>query len=164
MDELTTRKLKRIEYGVEQRLRELRDGGELSGLPGEGAPLAPDPDAGDAWAVRHIVRTARVRPVWAELRAEIGERRARILTRLRAHLVWVERREALLERLPAERIARESAATRDADKRVRAELAEQVEELNGLVRRYNLMVTVASLELPLLRAERLLEVARAGRR
>jgi len=105
-----------------------------------------------------------VRPVWAELRSEIGERRARILTRLRAHLVWVERREALLERLPAERIARESAATRDADKRVRAELAEQVEELNGLVRRHNLMVTVASLELPLLRAERLLEVARAGRR
>ncbi len=159
-------KLRRIEYGVEQRLRELRDGGELSGLPGEGAPLPPDPDAdaGDAWAARHIVRTARVRPVWAELRAEIGERRARILTRLRAHLSWVERRAALLERLPAERIARESAATRDADKRVRAELAEQVEELNGLVRRYNLMVTVASLELPLLKAERLLEVARAGRR
>ena len=87
-------KLRRIEYGVEQRLRELRDGGELSGLPGEGAPLPPDPDAdaGDAWAVRHVVRTARVRPVWAELRAEIGERRARILTRLRAHLAWVERR------------------------------------------------------------------------
>src|SRR5438093_4205813 len=96
MDELTAPKLKRIEYGVEQRLRELRDGGELSGLPGEGAPLPPDPDAdaGDAWAARHIVRTARVRPVWAELRAEIGERRARILTRLRAHLAWVERREA----------------------------------------------------------------------
>src|SRR3989442_15089540 len=75
MDELTTPKLKRIEYGVEQRLRELRDGGELSGLPGEGAPLPPDPDAGDAWAARHIVGTARVSPVWAELRAEIGERR-----------------------------------------------------------------------------------------
>ena len=166
MDDLKTPNLRRIEHAVEERLRKLRDGGELSDLPGEGAPLPrdPDADAGDAWAARHIVRTAQVRPVWADLRQEIADRRTRILRRQRSHLAWVERRQELLGRLPAERIAGESAATKQADKRVRAEIAQEIDELNALVRRHNLIVKAASLELPLFSVERLLEVARADRR
>ena len=165
MDELGTANLRRIEHAVERRLRELRDGGELNDLEGEGGPLPPDPDAdaGDAWAARHIVRSAQVRPVWAELRQEIADRRTRILRRQRSHLAWVERRQELLGRLPAERIAGESAATKKADKRVRAEIAQEVDELNVVVRRHNLIVNAASLELRLFSVERLLEVARADR-
>jgi len=39
-----------METHVEARMRELRDAGELSGLPGEGNPLPADPDddAGEA--------------------------------------------------------------------------------------------------------------------
>ena len=95
--------------GVEARIRELRDRGELTGLPGEGQPLPPDPDdgAGAAWAGRHVLRTSDARPLWTELRREITERRMRIVTRLRGHLAWLERRKALLEHLPAERIVAE---------------------------------------------------------
>ena len=51
-DETPESKLRRIEMGVEARIRELRDAGELSGLPGEGQLLPPDPDsdASEAWA------------------------------------------------------------------------------------------------------------------
>jgi len=78
-------------------MRELRDAGELSGLPGEGSPLPADPDddAGEAWAARHVVRTSGAQPVWAELRRDITERRVRIVTRLRGHLAWVARRQEL---------------------------------------------------------------------
>ena len=44
------------------------------------------------------------------------------------------------------------------------EIAQEVEELNALVRRHNLIVNVASLELPLFSVERLHKVARADRR
>src|SRR5207244_8254628 len=109
VDDLGTGNLRRIEHTVEERLRELSAGGELNGLPGEGAPLPPDPDAdaGAAWAARHIARTAQLRPVWADLRQELADRRARLLRRQRSHLAWVERRQELLGRLPAERIASE---------------------------------------------------------
>ena len=92
-------------------MRELRDAGELSGLPGEGRPLPADPDdeAGEAWAARHVVRTAGAQPVWAELRRDITERRVRIVTRLRGHLAWVARRQELLEQMPSDRILSEVA-------------------------------------------------------
>jgi hypothetical protein len=66
--------------GLEARIRELRDAGELSGLPGEGQPLPPDPDAAasEAWAARHVLRTSGARPLWADLRRDITERRTRI--------------------------------------------------------------------------------------
>jgi hypothetical protein len=147
---------------VEQKIRELRDTGALSGLPGEGAPLPrdPDADAGDAWAARHLSRTARARPAWAELREDIGQRRRLIGARLRAHLAWKERRAAFLERLPAERILRERAATAEADARIARDVVAAIQELNALVRRHNLLVTVASLQLASVTEEELREAAK----
>jgi len=132
---------------IEQRIREMRDSGELSGLPGEGAPLPVDPDngAGDAWAARHLVRTSRARPEWVVLRQEIEELRSRLAARLRAHQAWLERRAALLDRVPAERILREVAATRAADERVRNQQRVVVGELEALVRQHNLLAPSASL-------------------
>ena len=150
---------------MEARIRELQDAGELAGLPGEGRPLPTDPDddASDDWAARHVFRTSGARPLWADLRRDIGERRARTVTRLRAHLVWLERRKALLEHLPAERIVAEIALTNDADARVRAELKSAIAELNALVRHHNLVVTATSLHLATATLEGLIEVARAPR-
>ena len=151
--------------GVETQIRELRDAGELSGLPGEGRPLPPDPDddASDAWAARHVLRTSGARPLWADLRRDITERRARILMRLRSHLFWLERRKTLLEHVPAERIVAEIKITSEADARVRAELAESIGELNALVRHHNLIVSATSLHLPTATLDGLIEVARASR-
>ena len=105
MDDIRTPKIS--ETRVEQQLRELRDSGALRGLPGEGAPLPADPDAdaGDAWAARHLSRGSAARPAWADLRQEIQHRTAGLIARLRAHDGWLSARAALLERLPAERIA-----------------------------------------------------------
>ena len=149
--------------GVEARIRELRDAGDLSGLPGEGQPLPPDPDddAGEGWASRHVLRTSGARPLWTELRREITERRMRIVMRLRGHLIWLERRKALVEHLPAERIVAEVALTNEADARVRAEVARSIGELNALVRHHNLVVTVTSLHLATATLEGLIDVARA---
>jgi hypothetical protein len=150
---------------VEARIRELQDAGELSGLPGEGRPLPHDPDdaAGEAWAARHVLRTSGARPLWSELRRDITERRMRILTRLRSHLAWLERRQALLEHLPAERIVSEVALTKEADNRVRAELRHAVAELNALIKHHNLVVTATSLHLGTTTVEGLIETARAPR-
>jgi hypothetical protein len=147
---------------VEARIRELRDAGELSGLPGEGQPLPADPDAGAgaAWAARRVLRTSGARPLWSQLRREITDRRMRIVTRLRAHLVWLERRRVLLDHLPAERIAAEIALTKQADGRVRAEVAQATAELNALVRHHNLVVTATSLHLATATLEGLMEIAR----
>jgi hypothetical protein len=143
----------------------LQEAGELSGLPGEGQPLPSDPDnaSGDAWGARHVLRTSGARPLWSELRRDITERRIRIVTRLRAHLAWLERRQALLEHLPAERIVSEVALTTQADGRVRAEVMHAVAELNALVRHHNLVVTATSLHLGTASIEGLIEVARAPR-
>jgi hypothetical protein len=150
---------------VEARIRELRDAGELSGLPGEGHPLPPDPDneAGEAWASRHVLRTSGARPLWTELRREITERRTRVVMRLRGHLIWLERRKALLEHLPAERIVAEVALTNEADARVRAEVTRAIAELNALVTHYNLVVRATSLHLAMATLEGLIDVARAQR-
>lgn len=149
--------------GVEAQIRELRDAGELSGLPGEGRPLPrdPDDDANDAWAGRHVLRTSGARPVWAELRQDIARRRARILMRLRAHLIWLERRRTLLQSVPAERIVPEVARTNEIDARVRAEVAQAIAELNALVRHHNLIVSATSLHLATATLEGLIDVARA---
>jgi len=151
--------------GVEARIRELREAGELSGLPGEGQPLPSDPDddAGEAWASRHVVRTSGARPLWTELRRDATERRMRLVMRLRAHLVWLETRQKLLEHVPAERIVSELALTKQTDGRVRAEVAHAIAELNALVRDHNLHVTATGLHLPIASLEGLIEVARGGR-
>lgn len=150
---------------MEARIRELQDAGELTGLPGEGRPLATDPDdaAGEAWAARHVLRTSGAQPLWSELRRDITERRMRIVARLRAHLAWLERRQALLLHLPAERIVSEVALTRQTDGRVRAEVAQAVAELNALVRHHNLIVTATTLHLGTATLEGLIEIARAPR-
>jgi Domain of unknown function (DUF1992) len=151
--------------GVEARIRELQDAGELSGLPGEGQPLPPDPDddASEAWAARHVIRTSGARPLWADLRRDITERRTRMVLRLRAHLAWLERRGALLEHLPAERIVAEVALTNDADARVRAEVQHSIAELNALVKHHNLVVTATSLHLTMASLDGLIEIARKPR-
>jgi hypothetical protein len=150
---------------VEARIRELLEAGELSGLPGEGERLPTDPDdaAGAAWAARHVLRTSGARPLWTELRRDVTERRMRIVTRLRAHLAWLERRAALLAHLPAERIVSEVALTKQTDGRVRAEVMQAVAELNALVRQHNLVVTATSLHLGTATLEGLTEIARTPR-
>jgi len=124
----------------------------------------PDDAAGDAWAARHVVRTSGARPLWAELRRDIMERRLRIVTRLRAHVAWVARRQELVADLPSERILSEVALTKQGDDRTRAEVTQSIAELNALVRRHNLMVTATSLHVPTATLEGLLEIARAHRR
>ena len=150
---------------MEARIRELQEAGELSGLPGEGKPLPTDADdaAGVAWAARHVLRTSGARPLWADLRRDIRERRTRIITRLAAHLAWLERRQALVEHLPAERIVPEVAMTDEADRRVRAEVAQSIVELNALVMHHNLTVTATSLHLAIVTLDGLIDVARASR-
>ena len=162
-DDTPESRVRRVAMGVEARIRELRDAGELSGLPGEGRPLPvdPDDDASEAWAARHVLRTSGARPLWADLRRDITERRSRIVTRLRAHLVWLDRRQALLEQLPAERIVAEVARTNESDARVRAEVAHAIAELNALVKHHNLVVTATSLHITVASLEGLIEVARA---
>ena len=151
--------------GAEARIRELQEAGELSGLPGEGKPLPADPDdnASEAWAARHVLRTSDARPLWADLRRDITERRTRIVMRLRAHLVWLERRKALIEHLPAERIVAEVALTNEADARVRAEVAQAIGELNALIRHHNLVVSATSVHIGTVTLETLIDIARAPR-
>jgi len=149
---------------VEARIRELQEAGELSGLPGEGHSLPPDPDAeaSEAWAARHVLRTSGARPLWADLRRDITERRARIVMRLRAPLVWLGRRKALLEHVPAERIVAEVARTSEADARVRAEVTQAIGELNALVRHHNLVVTATTVHMATVTLDGLIDVARAA--
>lgn len=155
MDETRSGKLRRIESGVERRLRELAEQGELRGLPGEGAPLPADNHPDDeTWAARHVMRQANAVPPWVDMRKEIDDRRARITRRLVAHREWLHDRTRLLAELPADRIVDASRATAGRDQKVRAELEQAVSELNALIRRFDLLVTPA-LQLPLVRLERL---------
>jgi len=157
MDDIRTPKIS--ETRVEQQLRELRDSGALRGLPGEGAPLPADPDAdaGDAWAARHLSRGSAARPAWADLRQEIQHRTAGLIARLRAHDGWLSARAALLERLPAERIVRETA-----DRRVCEEVTAAVDEVNALVRRHNILMSAPSLHLPVITVDELVAAARSS--
>ena len=146
--------LRRIERGVEQRIRELSETGELSGLPGEGAPLRDDDRLDDGWAARHVMRNAEAVPEWVDLRKEIDARLARIRRRYRAHRQWLHDRTLLLAELSADRIVDAARATAERDVRVRAELEHAVSEANALIRRYDLLV-VPTLQLPLVTLERL---------
>jgi hypothetical protein len=141
VDDGPIQRLRRVERRVDEQLRELAEMGELSKLPGEGAPLPDDdPDAGDRWAARHVAKNANVTPEFVELRREIAERRDRLARRLRAHREWLADRAALLRDLPAERILDTARATADFDKRVDSELRGALGELNALVARHNLKV------------------------
>jgi hypothetical protein len=141
VDEGPGPRLRRIERRIDDRLRGLADMGELSKLPGEGAPLVDDdPGAGDRWAARHVAKNANLTPEFVELRREIADRRDRIVRRLRAHRLWLEDRAALLNHLPAERILDAARATTDHDARVETGLRTALGELNVLVARHNLNV------------------------
>jgi hypothetical protein len=148
-------RLRRIERRIDDRLRELAEMGELTKLPGEGAPLVDDdPGAGDRWAARHVAKNANVTPEFVELRREIADRRDRLVRRLRAHRAWLKDRAALLKHLPAERILDAARATTDHDARVESELRSALGELNALVGRHNLKVPLA-LQIPPLALEHL---------
>jgi Asp-tRNA(Asn)/Glu-tRNA(Gln) amidotransferase A subunit family amidase len=155
LDDTRSPKLQKIENGVEQRIRELAENGELRDLPGEGAPIRDDdPHTDEGWAARHLMRQAKAAPEWVELRREIDERRARIKRRYAAHREWLHDRTVFLGELPADRIVDASHATAARDQKVRAELEHAVGELNALIRRYDLLV-VPALQLPLATLERL---------
>ena len=159
MDDGPTVRLRRLERRIEEQLRELAEMGELSALPGEGAPLLDDdPGAGDRWAARHIAKNADLTPEFVELRREIADRRDRVIRRLRAHREWLSDRAALLHDLPAERILDTARATTDFDRRVESELGSALGELNALIARHNLKVPLA-LQIPPLRLEHLRERA-----
>ncbi len=130
--------------------------GELSDLPGERAALAPDADAEacDAWAARHLMRSANAVPEWVDLREEIAASRERIARRLRAHRDWIEYRAELLRQLPADRIVDAARLTRERDERVRAEIERALAELNTLIARHNLLVAMP-LQLPAISLDRL---------
>ena len=126
-------------------MRDLAEMGELTKLPGEGAPLVDDdPNAGERWAARHVAKNANVTPEFVELRREIADRRDRLVRRLRAHRLWLEDRAgALVRDLPAERILDAARATTDFDSRVESELRSAMREINALVARHNLKVPLA---------------------
>ena len=109
-----------------------------------------------------MLRSSGARPLWTELRRDITGRRARILLRLRGHLVWLEGRQALLQQLPAERIVPEVLLTNEADARVRAEVAQAIADLNAVVRHHNLVVTATSLHLAIATLDGLINLARAA--
>src|SRR5690349_6551993 len=83
-------RLRRIERAIDEQLRETAERGDLSGLPGEGAPLPPDADqdAGERWAAAHVLRNANAVPEWVDLRREIDTARERLVRRVRAHREW----------------------------------------------------------------------------
>lgn len=157
MDDGPLHRLRRLERRIDEQLRELAEVGELSGLPGEGAPLVDDdPNAGERWAARHVAKNANVTPEFVELRREIGARRDGLVRRLRAHRAWLADRAVLLRELPAERILETARATREHDARVEAELRAALGEINVLVARHNLKVPL-SLQIPPLSLQHLRE-------
>ena len=129
---------------IEDAIRDALERGELRGLPGEGRPL---PDDGlptdEKWAATHILRGAGAVPEWAELRRQIDAETARVFRRARAHLDWLAGRASALASTPADRIMETTRATTERDRRVRAQIASDLEELNRLIRRYDLLVPPA---------------------
>lgn len=154
-------RLRRIEADVERQIREAADRGELSGLPGEGRPLARDGDEGlgDRWAAVHVMRNANAVPEWVEARQEIQQERARLVRHVRGHRAWLASRTASLRTLPAERIMDSVRATEAADLRFQAQLAEAVAELNAKIARYNLLVRAQLLQLAPLTADLVRQLA-----
>jgi hypothetical protein len=157
VDDGPATRLRRIEHRVDEQLRELADMGELSKLPGEGAPIVDDdPGAGERWAARHLAKNANLTQEFVELRREIAGRRDRIVRRLRAHRDWLADRAALLHDLPAWRILDAARATSDFDMRVESELHGALGDLNALVARHNLKVPLG-LQIPPLALQHLRE-------
>ena len=155
MDDGPDARLRRREHRIDEQLRELAEMGELTKLPGEGAPLVDDDrNAGDRWAARHVAKQANLTPEFAELRREIADRRDRLVRRLRAHREWLDERALLLRDLPAERILDAVRATTDFDSRLESELLRATGEINALVARHNLKVPLA-LQIPPLSLEHL---------
>ena len=155
MDERPGTKLRRIERGVHEKLRELAESGQLRGLPGEGAPLdLRDDGPEDTWAARRVMKNAEAVPEWVDLRRDIDRRIAQIRRRQTAHREWLHDRARLLTELPAERIVEATHATTRRDLRVRDELEHLVGEVNALIRRYDLLV-IPTLQLPLVTVERI---------
>lgn len=151
-DELDTPGLRRIARSIEERLAELAVAGELSGLPGEGRPLAEDGGAlaGDRWAAHHILANERVLPAWIELGREIEAQRERLARSVAAHREWLAARAALRETFAAERILDEERATAAADDRFRRALGREIDALNAQIARFNAVVPVVALQrLPL---------------
>lgn len=137
-------RLRQREHRIDEQLRELAEMGELTKLPGEGAPLVDDDrNAGDRWAARHVAKQANLTPEFVELRREIADRRERLVRRLRAHRDWLEERALLLRDLPAERILDAARATTEFDSRLESELLRATGEINALVARHNLKVPLA---------------------
>ncbi len=157
MDDPRPPKPRRTERGVEERLRELAESGDLRDLPGQGAPFPRDNDGPDeTWAARHILRNAGAVPEWVDLRKDIDRRLALIRRRYASHRDWLHDRTRYLAELPAERIVEASHATAQRDQRVREDLERAVSEVNALIRRYDLHV-IPALQLPLVTLERLTE-------
>lgn len=155
MDDGPGARLRRREHRIDEQLRELAEMGELTKLPGEGAPLVDDDrNAGDRWAARHVAKQANLTPEFVELRREIADRRDRLVRRLRAHREWLDERARLLSDLPAERILDAARATTDFDSRLESELLRATGEINALVARHNLKVPLA-LQIPPLSLEHL---------
>ena len=156
--------LRRIERSVEERLQRLSEDGELSGLPGEGMPFAPDQLAGDdeRWAAFRIMKNNGILPAWATLRHEIDAEHALLRRRATAHERWLTSRAGLLRTLPADRIMDTARVTAREDARVRAELRAEVRRLNELVVRHNAIVPAERLVLPAFGPDRLVpDAARA---
>ncbi|HUQ17187.1 MAG TPA: DUF1992 domain-containing protein [Candidatus Saccharimonadales bacterium] len=144
----------------EERLRELAERGELSGLPGEGRPLPLDGDlAGDRWAAFRVMQQNKILPPWAAARREIDARQDALTKRVAAHVAWLDARAAQLRTLPAERILDATRSTRLVDQRVRREVELAVEALNRRIGPYNAQVPSERLQLLPLRAEALFAAA-----
>src|SRR3989442_15806568 len=137
MDDVADARLRRRERRIDEQLRELAAMGELSKLPGEGAPLVDDdPGAGDGWAARHIAKNANITPEFVELRREIADRRDRLVRRLRAHREWLEGRGALPPDPPAQPILDAAPAPTPSGRRGEAGARGATREINAVAARY----------------------------
>jgi hypothetical protein len=160
-DDPRSPRLRAIERGVEERLRELADAGALSGLPGEGRPFAPEDLAGDdaRWAAFRLMKQNRVIPAWSQARIEIDAELARLWSRAAAHRAWRAARKAALRTLAADRILAAVRITEREDQRVTAELADAARALNARIERYNAIVPSEGLRLPPISPGALLDAA-----
>lgn len=148
---------------MEQRLRELAERGDLSGLPGEGRPLPPEEgQPGDRWAAFRVMQQNKLLPPWAAERREIEAVRAGLERRAAAHATWLVARADLRQTLPADRILDATRVTWREDERVRSELAAAVEALNRRIVRHNTQVPSERLQLQPLRTAALFAPRASG--
>jgi len=134
---------------VEERLRKLAETGELTGLPGEGRPFAPEDLAGDdaSWAAFRLMKNNKVIPAWSQERLDIDRELDRLRGRCRSHRAWIEARAARLRALPGDRIVEAARVTSRGDDRFREEIGSAVRALNERIGRYNAITPSPSLAL-----------------